>query len=208
MCFSYHASVFSFVVGIISSTILYKYNPTAAIYLGWAVLMQLYDIIFWKHLGENTINYVFTKIAMISNILQPIVLAIAIKTILKRDFNIAEKIIITIYAIYSAFFVLYKWNKTNYTLLYKNSLDWKWLDNEYNISSIFLVIYLILSYTLIFNHFEKYTAIILSIAITFTLILGTNYYKQRAVGRFWCYFASFIPIILLVALYINNKNTR
>ena len=60
-----------------------KTNKILAIFFAFIGLMQLFDWIFWENQNisnqnEKLINFIFTKIAMFVNHLQPIVLAIVI----------------------------------------------------------------------------------------------------------------------------------
>ena len=89
--------------------------------------MQIYDVIFWLNQSNNNINYIFTKIAMITNYLQPIILSYLISQHYKL--NNLTTIILLLYVIYGLYYCINSFNKIDYTLVSKDSkpvLDWKW----------------------------------------------------------------------------------
>lgn len=210
MCYNSQASIQAFIIGTISSIILYQTDPILSILAFFIYVMQLYDYIFWNNLTKNNINYIFTKIAMITNHLQPIILALAIIYI-KKDklFNI-EKISLASYTIIAIIYTIYYWNDINYTLITdesKPSLYWEWNDKDGNI--LLYLLYLITMLLLLYYHFTFPSNIILIVLFILSFLFsGFYYFKNKAVGRFWCYYAPFIIFIYscLMFLYKNyNK---
>jgi hypothetical protein len=80
MCYSKEVSQRSFILNLITSYILYTYTDNAenkiiAIFFAFVGSMQLYDWIFWetqdiKNTSQANINFITTKLAMITNHLQ------------------------------------------------------------------------------------------------------------------------------------------
>lgn len=102
--------------------------------------MQLFDIIFWSNQNiqdENKakINYFTTKIAMLANHLQPIVLAVLIYVFTSNLGRLSTNIII-IYTIAVSLYTITAYQNIKYTLVentnIKNSnkkqhaLKWEW----------------------------------------------------------------------------------
>lgn len=215
MCYSLTHSYQAFFINLITCYILYNYNNNIerkilALFFGFVGLMQLFDIIFWSNQNiqdENKakINYFTTKIAMLANHLQPIVLAILIYVFKSKLGRISKNIII-IYTIVVSLYTIRAYQNIKYTLVeninIKNSnkkqpaLKWEWnLQNNYHfIYSIFLLTLVILSY----ENFKYPFKIILSFINVFTFALSSHFYKSQFVGRFWCKIAAYIPLVFLI----------
>lgn len=161
--------------------------------------MQFWDIIFWLNDKKSSINKHSTKMAMIWNHLEPLVLYLLIILLLKR-IPLYSTITVTIYTIVTGYYMYYNWDKINGTGPYKNSLYWEWNHGKgaFLIYSIFLFTLLVLS----FENFNGVIMIFTNIIIISTFIF--SYYKYNIVkstGRFWCYFASYAPILYIFLLY-------
>jgi len=203
MCYSSDASRVSFSVNLITSYILYTYSKTEyskifALFFAFVGLMQLYDLIFWENLSENNINYIFTKIAMISNHLQPIILALLIYMI-SGKLESLSKIIIIIYSLFALVYSINTYKNINYTLVSKESspsLYWQWNDQPY--AEIVYTLFLMSLVILCFENFEYPINTIFVLITILSFILSSYYYKGQSIGRFWCYFSSYIPLLLLI----------
>jgi hypothetical protein len=225
MCYSEEQSRKSFLINMIACYVLYNYNNDAihkilALFFGFVGFMQLFDIIFWNNLNikdskQANINYTTTKIAMFANHLQPIVLAYLIY-IFKCSLGKISKIIVSIYTVIIMFYTFNIFNKIKYTqvsnvsirdindLFFPNpgddiskpSLKWEWNLQKYNlpIYFTFLLTLVILSY----ENFNYPFNIFLSFINVFTFVLSAYYYKGESVGRFWCKFAAWLPLLFII----------
>lgn len=225
MCYSEEQSRKSFLINIISCYVLYNYNNDAthkvlALFFGFVGIMQLFDIIFWNNLNitnskQANINYTTTKLAMFANHLQPIVLAYLIY-IFTGSLGKLSKIILSIYTVIIIFYTFNTYNKIKYTqvtnvsirdtsdLLFPNpedditkpSLKWEWNIQTYNtpVYLTFLLTLIILSY----ENFNYPFNIILVFINVFTFVLSAYYYKGQSLGRFWCKFAAWIPLLFIL----------
>jgi hypothetical protein len=162
--------------------------------------MQLYDIIFWKSLeinnGKNMINYTFTKFAMITNHLQPIIFAYLIYQI--KTLNNLNVIILSIYTLFSLFYSTYVYNKLDYTLVTDESspaLYWKW--NYFDYSNILYGLFL-LSLISVSLELDYPLNIIISIINTLSFMFSFYYYKRSNIGRMWCVIAAYVPLFLII----------
>jgi hypothetical protein len=211
MCYSNNASKTSFLVNIITCFILYNYAKTSyskifALFFTFVGLMQLYDWIFWENLSENNINYIFTKIAMISNHLQPIILALLIYIIHGKLGNFSQ-IAIIIYSIASLLYSINAYNNINYTLVTdksKPSLYWQWNDQPY--SEITYALFLISIGILCYENFNYPINLIFFLINIISFFFASFYYKGKNVGRFWCYFASYVPLFVLLLQEITTTS--
>jgi hypothetical protein len=168
--------------------------------------MQLFDLIFWRNQNmqdpnESLINYTVTKIAMLANHLQPIVLALLIYIYTGSLGNLSQ-ITLLVYTIVIIYYSIFIWNKITYTLEEKikendsrSSLRWEWNLQKNNVVVYFL--FLITLSILAYENFDYPIDIILLCTNLITFLLSAYYFKSRFVGRFWCKLASFIPIMFI-----------
>lgn len=212
MCYSLNASKSALYINIISCFVLYfsftKETETThkilALFFFFVGFMQLFDWIFWEN--QNTIdsdqaynNYVFTKIAMIFNHLQPIVFGLLIWYFTNK-IGYYSKIILVIYSLFISSYTINAYSKINYTLTRKvknkEILYWEWnyLDNYDFIYILFLLCLSIIA----FENFEYPLNMVLTCFCIFSLLFSVN--KHNSVGRFWCNFTSVFPLFLVVLI--------
>lgn len=204
MCYNATASVISFATGIISSMLLCLFNPVLGLFFAWVTFMQLFDWIFWKNQTRNRVNYLTTKVAMFFNILQPIILAALIISLQKVPLKPFSKGILILYIIASAVYIATCWRKVDYTLVDPIShpgLLWKW--NHMPGNFVVYSLYLVLLSALIIQHFTYPIKHIFLLVTWISFIVSIAYLKKNALGRFWCYFAAYIPLILSIMYLIG-----
>jgi len=211
MCYDIEASKYSTVIGLASSFLLYNWSNDIvfkglALFFAFVSLMQVYDWIFWLNLEKNGTNYTFTKIAMISNHLQPIVLAMIIYFFMGKQFDDVTLTIFTLYCVVSIVYSIYAFNKIDYTLVTersKPSLDWQWnnLSGASVVYGLFLLCLSLLSFTS-FDFPLNYITVFINIG-TFYFSMYT--YKNSIIGRMWCHYASYVPVFLLILNKLLRK---
>jgi hypothetical protein len=120
-----------------------------------------------------------------------------------------------IYIIIIIFYSIKTFNKITYTLTekinvkeivnkeerIKTSLFWEWNYNEVDGSLMVYIIFLLTLTMLSYENLSYPTNIVLSFISVFTFGLSFYLFKGRALGRFWCNFASFVPLFIL---FINT----
>lgn len=196
--------MWSFITSTIFSVILLRFNIVLGGYFLFVGLMQLYDLIFWSHLSKNNINFIATKMAMISNNFQPVVLGLLL-IFTKDKLNKFTLILFVIYVITSVIYSIYSWNKISYTLISPSSspsLYWEW--NNLLGRSYYYAFYLIITVLLLYDGFTwPLNYILIGIMIISFIFSYYNYKKKLSIGRFWCYFTGFIPVfVLLIILFL------
>jgi len=222
MCYSKEVSQRSFIINMITSYILYTYsnnieNKLFAFIFAFIGLMQLYDWIFWENQditnkSQADINFVTTKLAMITNHLQPIVLALLIYYFKGKIGKISTYMLV-IYVIFMMIYSIKTFNKITYTLTEKidvrrlvkdeekASLFWEWNSNEEG-GNVFVYRIFILTITMLaYENLSYPINIILSFISVFTFGLSWYIFKGHSVGRFWCNFVAFTPLFIL---FINT----
>ena len=206
MCFDLQASIRSSLTSAITCFILYTHNfhqnqrvhfifQRLALFFAFVSLMQVYDWIFWTNLKENKTNYIFTKIAMISNHLQPLVLAFLINQV--APLSDTSALVLGMYSIYSLYYSLQIYNKIDYTLVSERSapsLDWKWnsLDNSRLVYTLFVASFTFTCLNL------PYPLNILMVFINIASFSFSSYTaKNTTGGELWCGITAYIPLLLL-----------
>lgn len=169
-------------------------------------LMQLYDYIFWTNSANSGINQATTKIAMITNHLQPIVLMLLIMFVMKKKLNTITKSILGLYAVTAIIYSISNWGNlqgTQKTAESGDSLDWTW--NHFTHSGILYALFLLSLVILIYTNFsDKGLRIISILLVLITFFFSVwKYQIKLSAGRFWCYFASLVPIIYLIKVFVD-----
>lgn len=211
MCYSLKASFNSFIINIVSCYVLlyvakYKNKETTLLFHNLSLffmfvgLMQLYDLIFWISLrynrGKNTINYLTTKIAMLSNHLQPIILAYLISRV--YPLGNVTKYILTLYICICIWYSYTSFINIDYTRVTNNSfpaLDWKW--NNLENAEIFYAFFLVTFSFATLNLRYPFNILMLIINI-FTFTFSFYNFKRKTVGHMWCKIAAYVPFFLLL----------
>lgn len=211
MCYSLNASFNSIVINVISCYVLlnvakYKNKETTlffrniSLFFLFVGLMQLYDLIFWISLkdngGKNTLNYATTKIAMLSNHFQPIVLAYLISRV--HSLNDVTKYILGFYVVFCIWYSYIALTELDYTIVTKNSfpaLDWKW--NNLENGEIFYTIFFITFSCITLNLRYPFSILMLMINIC-TFLFSFYHFKRKTVGHMWCKIAAYVPLVLLL----------
>jgi hypothetical protein len=200
MCFNASASMISFITGTLSSLVLFYYNKPLAVFLLFVTFMQVFDYIFWQNQEKNRMNAITTKVAMIFNHLQPIVLALSL-IYFGKTLPPLSIFFITLYTIIISLYTYIHWNKVDYTLVTPQSspgLFWQWNYQEYRYVTYF--IYLCTIIVLLLQNIEYPLNIIIVLFTVGTFIFSYfSHLKIKSVGRMWCHYSGFIPVF--IALY-------
>lgn len=208
MCYNATASIISLMVGLISSVILTFFDNVLGLFFAWVTCMQLFDWIFWNNQKRNRVNFITTKIAMMFNLLQPIILSLLIVLFFKVELKSISKALLLLYTILSVMYIYANWAWIDYTLVDPISypgLLWKW--NYASGQSAVYTLYMALMTALIIQHFEFPIKHIFLMIFWTSFIISFAHMKNNAIGRFWCYFAAYIPLILSV-LYFTMKKQK
>lgn len=208
MCFNYKVSIFTFLLGVITSILLIflgnkKYkteNMVFGIFFIYISLMQLIDFLFWIDLdNKKGINKITTIIAPLVNVGQPTVLYL-IKNIFYRTTNIITSISYLLANIIYFIYLLKNYfkflnNNILITSVEKKHLKWQWI--EY-FSDPFYVTLLALNIFYLSNF--KYSLIVFLITYFF-LLISYKYFNYH-IGEIWCFFGVSIPILILLGSYL------
>lgn len=164
------------------------------------------DFLFWVDLDNKIgINKIVTIIGPLFNAGQPLILYI-IKLIYYKEgdllslknFNLPILILNLLYCIY-LFFTYFKYLNESVlvTKTYHGHLKWPWIE-FYNPRYYLILLGINIFYLMNF----KYSLILFIITYIF-LILSCLFFSYNP-GELWCFFGSFIPILLFFATYFIN----
>ena len=160
--------------------------------------MQLFDFVFWRtqppwNAQTQDTNRLFTKLACIANNIQPLVLAYLIY---KYNGPVKGENIVYLYGLVMVLFMMNNWKSLSETTVSKDGgLYWSWNTWEYcePFYLFFLVLILYLGYYNLSAPYNK----VLSVFILLTYLVSYFKYGAYIYGRFWCFFAPFIPLVFL-----------
>jgi hypothetical protein len=170
--------------------------------------MQLYDYILWHNQTKNATNAFVTRLAMITNHLQPLVLALAIVALDKKRVGPITRWLLPVYTIVAVVYSIYAWFGIDYTLVTESSrgsLFWAWNYQGGYIAVGMYTMFLLTLCVLAYEHYERPINWIFVICIVLSFLFGSIYFKGRTEGRFWCWTAGFIPLILVVLIVVLRK---
>lgn len=207
MCYTANVSLIAFVVNVVTCSFLYRYNQVLALFFWFVGLMQVYDFIFWLNPVKNSTNAFFTKLACITNHLQPIFLAWLIQQKKSKPLKPLSISTVTLYTLVIAFYTLIHWNQIDYTLVTPQSqpsLFWKWNNMPGNgiAYGMFLTTLTLISWA----ELEHPVNAVASVINVVSFFLSMYYYKgQTSVGRFWCYFATYVPLIFVILYSLHRQ---
>jgi len=208
MCFNYKVSLFTFAIGTIFSIFLINYgsnkyaleNKVSGIFFLFISAIQLMDFFFWIDLkNKYGINQLATILGPILNVCQPTILYVIkylfYKPNLQTNTNLFVAIANILYFFYFiAMYIEYLSKEKMVTTAEHNHLKWPWIKYANPIY------YLILFAINIFYLFNFNYGVTLFTITYFFLYLSKKYFYYNT-GELWCFFGSFIPLIMYFASF-------
>ena len=221
MCYNKDISIYTYIIGLVSSYLLLKNDKPSLKILGSFFLivihMQLIDFFLWTNNKCNNINIQISTIGAVLNFIQPIILYLAIIYYNKDITNENKKKLNIIILLYIVGLLIYCINLfplgcSSVTEKSFPYLQWSWYYKY--IPNYLLTILIILPISLMLLMYfglDKPYNLYLSLIIMLSFIISFIIYKkQKAFGNMWCWIAVFIPIVLLVAdkFFIHSENNK
>lgn len=200
MCYTFRASIVNGTVSLIASVIVYRStsNPivkSLSLFFLYVSLMQWYDAIFWAtSSSESTINYVFTKLAMITNHLQPIILFYLVSQHVQM--SPISTAVLGLYSMYALMYSIYAFNTIDYTVVTDESapmLDWKW--NNLPGAQIMYFLFL-MAFTLVSLNIPGILSLVMLMLNFGTFFFSYYTFKRENIGQMWCVISAYAPLIL------------
>lgn len=214
MCYNYKVSLGTFLLGTLFSILLIKKgnsifwieNKVTGIFLLFISFIQFLEFIFWIDLKNvYGLNKLATIIAPLFNAGQPTILYLIKYIIYKPNLFTFKNLPFFLLNVGYFIYLIVKYiNFISYEKLItsKTSLDghllWPWL--KYYNPYFYLILFAInICYLFNINY-----AIILTSLTYFLLYLSRKYFKYN-IGELWCFFGSFMSLIMYyLSYYIYN----
>ena len=159
------------------------------------------DFLFWIDLNNKLgLNYIITILGPILNAFQPVIFFI-IKYIFYQPnifsiYNFPVFLLNILYTIYFIFqYITFISKELLITQAKKGYLSWPWI--PYFNPFFYLIL---LTINIFYLYQWKYSIILFSITFFF-FYLSVKYFSYH-IGELWCFFGSFIPLVLYFANYI------
>jgi hypothetical protein len=212
MCFNAEISLITYIIGCLSCYNLYLLDyKIEALYFLWIVNMQLIEYLFWINLKCNNTNKFLTKIAIVLNHTQPLILYLLINYNNNKIPDYVHKIAI-LYTVICILFSYYDIITDNCSIVNKDispHINWKWNSNKYH--KLFYILFITVTIILFkfipdfkHNHYYSRSEILIIIYLTSYSISYMIYDEQKNVGSMWCFFAALAPLILPTIYDINH----
>lgn len=204
MCFDSKTSMLTFSIGTIFSILLFccgniKYiteNKVTGLFLIFISSIQFMDFLFWIDIkNKYGINKITTILGPILNVCQPIILYLIKYAYYAPTMTFLNLFIASLNLLYGIYFIynyiIFLNNATLITKTENGHLKWSWI-------TYFNPIYYILLLPInIFYLFNFYYALYMFVITYVFLWISYKYFYYNA-GELWCFFGSFIPIIMFV----------
>lgn len=206
MCFNAPISMTTYVIGMVGSYLLFKggYIPEAIFY-AWVIQMQLIEFFLWKTIKPSDhkkcalpeTNKTISKIGIIINHLEPIILWIAVINYSKVKLPNFIHLLVVLFILFTIKYtsdVICIEECTAMSEISKPHLHWKW--NRGKNAGLYYIAFLLI--LLLVSHYGLEKSYINTSMIFFSFIISYIIYdKKHAAGAIWCFAAAFAPWILL-----------
>jgi hypothetical protein len=157
--------------------------------------MQFIEFLIWNNLECNSFNNYVTKLGIIINHMEPIVLWIGILLFSSKKLHNIIHLLVFIYIIWAIIYTRKVFDKSC-TIITEDSkphLHWLWNDGENAkiFYAYFLFMFVVLSIYGLENGYLHSVMILLSFVLSYYI-----YGDKHSVGAMWCFAAAFAPLIL------------
>jgi len=208
MCFNENVSIGTYILGLVGCYNLYMNTnyKVEAIFFAWVVQMQLIEFFLWKNQSCNDLNKQTSKIGLIINHLEPVILWVAILLLSSKELPLYVNVLMTGFVIITILYTKYildKSDETKCSLVTPESkphIEWKWNNQKYN--NIYYVLFLLCLNVVSINGVEHgyHLASILTISLLISIAI---YSDKKVTGSMWCFLAAFLPWIIPVVYEIK-----
>lgn len=206
MCWDANTSILTFILGTILNVYTFSYFPSKNIKLlcivwQWILCMQIAEFFIWNAINSNNDNQnkLGTKMALILNILQPVIIYVVCMCFSNDKLSITKKILSSILIIFYMSYMLLKFNENpEYKKLNPSekciNLNLKWWKD---IPSSGLI-YCITLFSLILLLFSPFKLAIITVLYIFIALLISKKFYNCGQPSIWCWLV--VPMPIIVAL--------
>ena len=205
MCWSLKASIISFSIGMLGCILLLSkqkaLDTATALICFWILSMQGLEALMWyDHSCKLGINQLASKISLIQNIGQPIIIWLSLLTFYSNKNKNIANMLAGIYII-----SLLIWLYNNFKQFKESGffctqskqckgLEWNWAkDSKFNIFWYIFVTTFLSMFFLVNNKFFAY--VIGGYVAISLLLIYLQYGYTKAIGSWWCVYAVGLPYL-------------
>jgi hypothetical protein len=185
-------------------------NKVSGIFLIFISLIQFMDFLFWIDINNKLgINKITTILCPILNVGQPTILYLIKYIYYKPNIFTLKNYNLPVAILNLLYFILFVFNYTKFlskekliTKEEQHHLKWPWLkySNGYPNGYFYLIL---LAINMFYLFDLKYASVLFFITYLFFFI-SVKYFSYH-VGEIWCFFGSFIPLIMFLISFNMNK---
>ena len=198
MCFSFEASIVSFLIGSLTSIwIIFLGRPFDKIVGGYwlyVCLMQGIEAILWKHQTCDDLHKTVSFIGYLLNVSQPVTLAVLSFTFSKYARPIPLAIISILYMLYGLTYFFRLHTDTYYCTAPRKGdphLLWNWtVNNEYLYD---WTAYALAMYGIAYFGMTGLQAFLFLATFNTLLFWSFIFYPRQSIASIWCFFAALCP---------------
>jgi len=201
MCFTAEYSIHAFFLNTVGSLLLLYTSKdpevrAISMFLLFIGIMQIFDYVFWTYPASSQVNVATTKLAMLINHLQPLVL-MALVYFQTQSIGTVSKIITLLYCIVALVYSIRAWPRLKGTAKSPDGqgLLWEW--NVMPGAPVMYTLFLGAFVTIFLENFKAdrgYTYAGLAAGL---FAFSYHKYTWQSAGRMWCYVANMLPILIL-----------
>ena len=226
MCYSKEYSLGALAVGWLSSLLVFQASfhrasdrglachrtvamqmRVVAVFFAYVSLMQLYDYVFWTQPADGALNRRVTQLAILTNHTQPLVLLLCARYFLEKPLPVASSLT-ALYTLVAIPYTLRALKVCTTTTLAAESKTpyWEWNHLRGEGHHVTYGFFLASLFSVFWEGFEGPMRILFAAYTVGSFVFSWAKYRvNSSVGRFWCFFAAFAPLLGLVAHRIWSR---
>jgi hypothetical protein len=207
MCFTAKDSLLGYIINSISSILLFNISNDAqykviALFFLFVGQMQIFDFAFWKNQTCGGANSVITRLAILFNHLQPVVLYL-LQTMYGFKQSTWSLNILIAYVVVGVIYTFGALLGVDCTLPNKGIMQWKW--NFLTGAPIMYGLFIAYLISASFNFTVSPVRYLAALAGIFTIIVAHKTpILNASFGRIWCYYAAFVPLAFIALYYFSS----
>lgn len=200
MCYSKRVSAITWFISWISSLALFggtnnQSLHSLALFFFWIGLQQLWDWLLWSWTPPDIRNFIVTKVSMLCNHAQPIIL-----WIVSPWHHPLPSMFVFLYIGAAIPYTIQIWDRivyTEVTCVSNPSLEWKW-NNQPGANRVYSLFMLSFLTQFALGFATPWNYLLCIFSILSYLVAWLDWHKQQVVGRFWCWLGALGPILLWI----------
>ena len=211
MCWSFEASLSTFLLGAGSSLYLIYRNGYLDRIVGYIMLyitsMQGLEALMWTDQKCNGLNQYATKISIFQNLILPFVVFLILQDFYLKEYKSYVNLLILVYGFSTLFYlnqvVIQNMDNPIFfctTALNEHHLQWNWVSHKLqHFEGYFWILFIIALVLPMFFLKNRNFSYYMGLCFGLSLLISIFYYQgSRSIGSWWCFMAVLVPIIKLL----------